>query len=61
LAHLVERLGIEPGQTTADGRVTLEFAECLGLCDVAPAMLVNDTVHGDMTKEKVDDLLQKMA
>jgi NADH-quinone oxidoreductase subunit E len=61
LTHLVERLGIEPGQTTADGRVTLEFAECLGLCDVAPAILVNETVHGNMTREKVDDLLQKMA
>ena len=60
LAQLVERLGVEPGQTTADGRVTLEFAECLGLCDVAPAMLVNDTVHGNMTKEKVDELLCKL-
>jgi NADH-quinone oxidoreductase subunit E len=60
LAYLAEKLGVEPGQTTADGRVTLEFAECLGLCDVAPAMLVNDTVHGNMTKEKVDELLQKL-
>ena len=33
-----------PGETTADGRVTLEFAECLGACDHAPAMLVNDTL-----------------
>ena len=34
-----------PGETTADGRVTLEFAECLGACDGAPAMLINDTLH----------------
>jgi NADH-quinone oxidoreductase subunit E len=61
LEYLVEKLGIQPGQTTADGRVTLEFAECLGLCDVAPAILVNDTVHGNMTQEKVDELLRGLA
>jgi NADH-quinone oxidoreductase subunit E len=57
LAYLVVKLGVAPGETTADGRITLEFAECLGLCDFAPAMLVNDTVHGNMTKEKVDELV----
>ena len=36
-----------PAKPRADGRVTLEFAECLGACDVAPAMLVNDTLHGE--------------
>ena len=40
LEHLCQKLGIRPGETTADGRVTLEFAECLGACDFAPAMLV---------------------
>ena len=57
LEHLCEKLGIQPGETTADGRVTLEFAECLGACDAAPAILVNDTLHGDMTKEKIDELV----
>ena len=57
LDHLCERLGIRPGETTADGRVTLEFAECLGACDSAPAVLVDDTLHGNMTKEKVDELI----
>jgi NADH-quinone oxidoreductase subunit E len=57
LEHLCERLGIRPGETTADGRVTLEFAECLGACDTAPAVLVNRTVHGNMTKEKLDELV----
>jgi NADH-quinone oxidoreductase subunit E len=58
LEHLSARLGIQPGETTADGRVTLEFAECLGACDVAPAILVNDTLHGNMTREKVDELVE---
>ena len=57
LEHLCEKLGVRPGETTADGRVTLEFAECLGACDVAPAILVNNMLHGNMTKEKVDELV----
>ncbi len=56
LEHLCEKLGIQPGETTADGQVTLEFAECLGACDLAPAILVNETLHGNMTSEKIDEL-----
>jgi NADH-quinone oxidoreductase subunit E len=61
LQHLCEKLGVRPGETTADGRITLEFAECLGLCDFAPAILVNDTVHRNMTKEKVDVLVNTLT
>ena len=61
LEYLCEKLGIRPGETTPDGRVTLEFAECLGACDGAPAILVNDTLHGNMTREKVDELIEEMA
>jgi NADH-quinone oxidoreductase subunit E len=57
LSYLSEKLGIQPGETTPDGRVTLEFGECLGVCDAAPVILVNDTRYGNMTKEKVDSLL----
>jgi NADH-quinone oxidoreductase subunit E len=57
LKYLCEKLGIEPGETTADGRITLEFAECLGACDHAPAILVGDTLHKNMTKAKIDELL----
>jgi len=45
-------LGIEVGDTTADGRVTLETTACIGLCDQAPAMLVNGTPHTRLTPEK---------
>jgi NADH-quinone oxidoreductase subunit E len=40
LAGLSDRLGVKPGHTSADGRLTLEFAECLGACEGAPCMLV---------------------
>ena len=42
LEHACHRLGIEPGQTTPDGKLTVEFAECLGICDFAPAALADD-------------------
>ena len=60
LEYLCEKLAIRPGETTADGRVTLEFSECLGACDQAPAILVNEVLHGDMTKDKVDVLLKTL-
>jgi len=60
LAYLCEKLGIRPGETTEDGRITLEFAECLGACDFAPAILADDTLHGDMTKEKIDELIESL-
>ena len=56
LEYLCEKLGIRPGETTPDGRVTLEFAECLGACDSAPAMLADDTLHKNLTREKIDGL-----
>jgi NADH-quinone oxidoreductase subunit E len=60
LEYLCRKLGIGPGETTDDGRVTLEVAECLGACDYAPAVLVNETLHKDMTKEKIDRLLESL-
>ncbi|MBU4272760.1 MAG: NAD(P)H-dependent oxidoreductase subunit E [Planctomycetes bacterium] len=61
LEYLCEKLKISPGETTADGRVTLEYAECLGVCELAPAILVNDTLHGNMTMEKIDELVDQMS
>lgn len=57
LNYLVEKLGVQPGQTTEDGLFTLEAAECLGVCDFAPAILVNDRLYGNMTQEKVDEMI----
>jgi NADH-quinone oxidoreductase subunit E len=58
LEYLCRQLGVRPGETTADGKVTLEFAECLGACDFAPAMLVNDTLHKNLTQQTLDELIR---
>jgi NADH-quinone oxidoreductase subunit E len=56
-AHLQRRLGIAPGQTTADGRLTLLPIVCLGHCDHAPAMLLGEALHGDLDGDRLDELL----
>ncbi|MGH7191965.1 MAG: NAD(P)H-dependent oxidoreductase subunit E [Candidatus Saccharimonadales bacterium] len=61
LEHMAHKLGIHPGETTPDGKLTLEFAECLGACDFAPCMLVDKTVHKDLTKEMADEFLQSVG
>lgn len=64
LAALSEKLGVAPGETTSDGRITLEFGECLGLCDFAPSMLAGCQVYKNMTVEQVGEVaaaLQRQA
>src|SRR3954462_4060036 len=56
---LSERLNVSAGYTTSDGKVTLEFAECLGACEQAPCMLINDVCFGDLTDEKAVELIQQ--
>jgi NADH-quinone oxidoreductase subunit E len=58
LAGLCERFGVRPGETTSDGRLTLEFAECLGACEGAPCMLVNDECHRNVTETTAAELIQ---
>jgi NADH-quinone oxidoreductase subunit E len=58
LEHVQQRLGIAPGQTTPDGRYTLSVVECLGSCGTAPMMMVNDGYHENLTRARVDELLE---
>lgn len=51
-------LGIDFGQTTADGKFSLEWASCLGMCDQGPAMLINDQVFTKVTPNKVHDIIE---
>src|SRR5262245_42521035 len=60
LAHFCEKLHVEPGGTTADGKITLEFAECLGACEGAPAVMINDEHQHVMSPEKADQLLTEL-
>jgi NADH-quinone oxidoreductase F subunit len=57
LQILQEELGLKAGQTTADGLFTLELSACLGVCEVAPAMQINEVVHGNLTREKIQQIL----
>ena len=61
LDHLRRKLDIEPHETTDDGRFTLLALECLGSCDTAPVMLVDDTLHEKVTIEKVDEIVDGLA
>ena len=56
--HLSTRLGIGLGQTTADDKYTLLPMACLGTCDRAPAIMVDEDLHRDLTTEKLDQLLE---
>ncbi|HXY34895.1 MAG TPA: NAD(P)H-dependent oxidoreductase subunit E [Planctomycetaceae bacterium] len=60
LQNLSEKLGAEPGQTTGDGKITLEFAECLGACEGAPCLLVDDECHVNMTVASASDLIHNL-
>jgi NADH-quinone oxidoreductase subunit E len=59
-AHLCARLGIGMGETTSDGRFTLLPVCCIGYCDRAPAILVNRMVHGPLTIESLDRLIDSL-
>ena len=50
-------LKVDFGQTTSDGLFTLEMSSCLGVCGVAPAMMVNDEVYGNLTPERIQEIL----
>ena len=60
LAHFCKRLRVQPGGTTADGKITVEFAECIGVCEGAPAVLIDDAGRPNVTRDKVDGLLDEL-
>jgi len=60
LAHLKQKLGIGLGETTEDGKFKLETVECLGACEIAPMMQINEATHGPLTNEKIDKILNEL-
>jgi len=58
-AYLRQKLGIDMGQTTPDGRFTLLPVACLGHCELAPAMMIDRTVYGNLTPERIEQALAK--
>ncbi len=53
--------GMEPNETTPDGRFSLVIMECIGACGTAPAMLVNTDFHDNLTEQKIGEILEKYA
>ncbi len=54
-----KEIGIRLGETTSDGRFSFELTNCIGACDQAPAMMVNNDVYGDLTPEKISHILEE--
>ena len=61
LEQLSQRLDIRPGQTTADGRITLSTVECLGSCGTAPVVMVNQAYHENADADSIDALLHGLT
>ncbi len=57
LDYLREKIGIGPGETTADGRISIKEVECLGACGGAPMMQVNKEYHENLTPDSIDNIL----
>jgi NADH-quinone oxidoreductase subunit E len=59
LEHVNQRLSIKPGETTSDGRFTLIPNQCLGDCDHAPALMIDDDLYHDLDDQELDAILAK--
>src|SRR5919198_728217 len=59
IAYIGEKLGIKPGETTADGMFTLKTVECLGACGYAPMMQLGKNYREHLTKEKIDAIIEE--
>ena len=61
LEHCEKRLGIKPGETTSDGKITLRTAECLASCGTAPMIQVDRTYHENLTLPQVDAIIDRLV
>ena len=59
IAYITEKLGIKPGETTADGLFTLKTVECLGACGYAPMMQLGKFYREHLTKQRVDEIIEE--
>ncbi len=58
--YMCDKLGVHTGGTTSDGKITLMEAECLAACGTAPVMLVDDDLVENLTKEKIDQIIEEL-
>jgi NADH-quinone oxidoreductase subunit E len=60
LGYFSKKLGVRPGETTPDGKITLEFAECIGACEGAPCVLIDDVHRLNIDEAKADQLIDEL-
>ena len=60
MAHLTNKLGIKPGETTSDNKYTLLEVECLGSCGTSPVVQINEDYYEELTPEKLDTVLDSL-
>jgi NADH-quinone oxidoreductase subunit E len=60
LAGFCDKLHVKPGGTTDDGKITVEFAECIGVCEGAPAVMIDDAGRPNVTSDKIDALIAEL-
>ena len=58
--YISDKLGIKPGEATADGRISLETVECLASCGTAPAIRINDQLYENLTPSAIDLILERL-
>ena len=58
IGSVTREIGIKPGETTPDGKFSLQFTNCIGACDKAPAMMINHDVYTDLTPSKISQILR---
>jgi NADH-quinone oxidoreductase E subunit len=60
LKYMKEKLGVDIGETTPDGKYTLSVVECLAACETAPVMQVNEKYYGNLTPQRIDEILANL-
>ena len=58
VSSVEQEIGIRPGETTPDGKFSFQLTNCIGACDKAPAMMINNEVHVDLSPEKISQILK---
>jgi len=58
--YLINQLGIQAGETTPDKMYSIEIVRCVGCCAISPVLIIDDKIHGNLTVQKVDKLLNKI-
>jgi NADH:ubiquinone oxidoreductase subunit E len=58
--EILKKFGIEVGKTTKDGKFTMELTSCIGCCDSAPAMMINNKVYTNLDRTKIRDIIKRL-